>query len=315
MFHSNETAPSSAEQRSFKYKDNGAVYRVIADQPNGYPYGRFETAFVQSCDDDNADSYEYVSMFPNADDAPLIDVECHELVEAFDPNDILAYPAGYRSEHRIDANQDIEYTIRFQNSGADTVYNIVIENTLDPSLDLESLRPSSSSHNYFLSILENGNLRFDFYNILLPPSTVNTLGSDGFVSYKIAQKPNLPAGTEIQNSADIYFDNNDPVVTNTYTHKIGDEYIEVILDNNIIMLDDALIASPNPAVDVMKIDIPNHLKNISYVLYDTKGFVVNAANCPQNTFYINKGMMQSGLYILEIISDNQIVGRKKLIFN
>lgn len=315
MFHSNETDPTSTEQRSFKYEDNGAVYRVIAAQPVGYPYGSFETSFVQSCNDDNSDSYEYVSMFPNADDAPLVDVECHELVGSFDPNDILAYPAGYRSEHRIDANQDIEYTIRFQNIGTDTAFNIAIENMVDLSLDLESLKAGSSSHDYVLTILESGALRFDFYNILLPQSAIDAPGSNGFVSYKISQKPDLPDGTQINNSADLYFDFNAPIVTNTYTHQIGDEYIEVILDNNTILLDDQLLASPNPARDVMKIEVPNSLLEISYILYDTKGFIVNAANCPTNAFYINKGVMQGGLYILEIRSEDRTIGRKKLIFN
>jgi uncharacterized repeat protein (TIGR01451 family) len=315
MLHSNETDPSSTEQRSFKYKDNGAVYRVIADQPDGYPYGAFETDFVQSCDDDNSDSYSFVSMFPNADDAPLIDVECHELVDSFDPNDILAYPAGYRSDHRIDANQDIEYTLRFQNTGTDTVFNITIENIIDESLDIESLRAGSSSHDYVLTILENGKLRFEFYNILLPQSTIDIPGSNGFVSYKISQKPDLPEGTQINNSAEIFFDYNESIVTNTYTHLIGDEYIEVMLNDKIILLNDELIASPNPAQDVMKIEVNSELPSVSYILYDTKGLIVNAANSPTKTFYINKGVMQSGLYILEIRSDNQTIGRKKLIFN
>ena len=315
MLHLNTTDPTQSEQRSFKYLDNGGVYRVIADQPNGYPYGKFETDFVQPCDNDNTDSYEFVSMFPNADDAPLVDVECHELVGSFDPNDILAYPAGYRSEHIIDANQDIEYTIRFQNTGVDTVLNITIENVIDPSLDIESLVAGSSSHDYVLTILENGSLRFDFYNALLPQSQIDITGSNGFVSYKISQKLDLPIGTKINNTADIYFDFNDPFITNTYTHQIGEEFIEVILNDKTILLDNELLAAPNPAVDVMKIEVPVTTKEISYILYDLNGMVVNAANCPSNVFYINKGMIQSGIYILEIKSEERTIGRKKLIFN
>ena len=315
MLHTNTTNPTQSELRSFKYKDNGGVYRVIADQPVGYPYGKFETDFVQPCDNDNTDSYEFVSMFPNSDDAPLVDIECHALVGSFDPNDILAYPAGYRAEHIIDVNQDIEYTIRFQNTGTDTVFNIAIENVIDPSLDIESLVAGSSSHDYVLTILENGSLRFDFYNILLPQSAIDITGSNGFVSYKISQKIDLPIGTQINNTADIYFDFNDSIVTNTYTHQIGEEFIEVILDDKTILLDNEMIAAPNPTVDIMKIEVPEATKDISYILYDINGMVVNAANCPSNTFYINKGMIQSGIYILEIKSEDRTIGRKKLIFN
>lgn len=315
MFHSQQTDPNSTEERRFKYEDNGAVYRVIMEQPDGYPYGSFETDFIQSCDNDNAGSYEYVSMFPSADDAPVVDMECHEVVGSFDPNDILAYPAGYRSEHIIDANQDIEYTIRFQNTGTDTAFNIAIENVLDPSLDIESLVEGSASHDYILTILEDGTLRFDFYNVLLPQSAINISGSNGFVSYKISQKVDLPIGTQINNTADIYFDFNDPIVTNTYTHQIGEEFIEVILDDSTILLDNELVAAPNPTSDIMKVEVPKATENISYILYNINGMVVNAANCPSNVFYINKGLMQSGVYILEIKSDNQTIGRKKLMFN
>ena len=315
MLHSNKTDPTQSEQRSFRYEDNGGVYRVVADQPVGYPYGMFETDFVQPCDDDNAGTYEFVSMFPNADDAPVVDIECHEVIGSYDPNDILAYPAGYRSEHRIDANQDIEYTIRFQNTGTDTAFNISIENLIDPSLDIESLIAGSASHDYVLTILENGSLRFDFYNVLLPQSSVNTSGSNGFVSYKISQKVDLPIGTQISNTADIYFDFNDAIVTNTYLHLIGEEFIEVILDDNTILLDNELVMAPNPAVDIMRVEVPEMTKDLSYILYNVNGMIVNAANCPSNVFYINKGMMSSGIYILEIKSEDRTIGRKRLMFN
>ena len=315
MFHSDKTDPTQSEQRSFKFEDKGGVYRVVADQPVGYPYGAFETDFVQPCDDDNAGSYEFVSMFPNADDAPVVDVECHEVIGSYDPNDILAYPAGYRSEHRIDANQDIEYTIRFQNTGTDTAFNIAIENVIDPSLDIESLIPGSASHEYVLTILENGSLKFDLYNVLLPQSAVNNSGSNGFVSYRISQKVDLPIGTQISNTADIYFDFNDAIVTNTYRHLIGEEFIEVILDDKTILLDNELVSAPNPAIDIMRVEVPETTKDVSYILYNVNGMIVNAANCPSNVFYINKGMMSSGIYILEIKSDNQTIGRKKLMFN
>jgi len=315
MFHSNQTNPLMNEQRRFKFEDNGAVYRVVVDQPEGYPYGIFDTDFIQSCDDDNAGTYKFVSMFPNADDAPVVDIECHEVVGSFDPNDILAYPAGYREKHEIDLGQDIEYTIRFQNTGTDTAFNIAIENTIDPSLDIESLIEGSSSHEYTLTVLENGTLRFDFYNVLLPQSAVNNLGSNGFVSYKISQKPDLELGTEINNTADIYFDFNEAIVTNTYTHTIGEEYIKIMLDDKTVVLDNQVITAPNPSSDIMMIEVPSTIKDISYVLYNANGIVVNAANCPSNAFYINKGMMFSGIYILEIKSNNQTIGRKKLIFN
>ncbi|MCC7050654.1 MAG: T9SS type A sorting domain-containing protein, partial [Bacteroidia bacterium] len=50
---------------------------------------------------------------------------------------------------------------------------------------------------------------------------VNQAASNGFIKFKIKQAKNLPDGTEIKNSADIYFDYNDPVITNKTLHTIN----------------------------------------------------------------------------------------------
>lgn len=44
--------------------------------------------------------------------------------------------------------------------------------------------------------------------------------SNGFVAYTIQLKSNLPAGTQITNNADIYFDFNAPIETNTTLNTI-----------------------------------------------------------------------------------------------
>lgn len=43
-----------------------------------------------------------------------------------------------------------------------------------------------------------------------------------FASYRITPHPGIAAGTEIVNTAAIYFDNNDPVITNSTLHTIFD---------------------------------------------------------------------------------------------
>jgi len=58
-------------------------------------------------------------------------------------------------------------------------------------------------------------LVFHFENILLPDSTVNEPASHGFVQFRINQLTDNPIGTVIENTADIYFDLNKAIVTNT----------------------------------------------------------------------------------------------------
>lgn len=53
----------------------------------------------------------------------------------------------------------------------------------------------------------------------LPPNITSPQG-EGFVSYSIKPKAGLPHGTEIRNKASIYFDNNEPIVTNEFLNTL-----------------------------------------------------------------------------------------------
>jgi hypothetical protein len=50
---------------------------------------------------------------------------------------------------------------------------------------------------------------------MLPDSHINEPASHGWLMYRIKLKDNLALGTQITNTASIYFDYNAPVVTNT----------------------------------------------------------------------------------------------------
>jgi hypothetical protein len=64
-------------------------------------------------------------------------------------------------------------------------------------------------------------LVFDYKNINLPDSSANEPESHGFVTFQVKQVPNLATGTEINNNVGIYFDLNDPIITNTTLHTIN----------------------------------------------------------------------------------------------
>ena len=139
---------------------------------------------------------------------------------AYDPNDKKVLPKGVGVEGFVQPNLNMEYLIRFQNTGNDTAINIVIKDTLDTNLDWSSLKPVSSSHNVQISIDQNGQVTFTFNNIMLPDSGVDFLASQGYVKYTVEQIPNLLPNTEIYNTANIYFDNNPAIVTNTVLNTI-----------------------------------------------------------------------------------------------
>jgi hypothetical protein len=168
--------------------------------------------------------------------------DCQPNIGSFDPNDIRAFVNDTLREGAILPNLDIEYQIRFQNTGTDTAFNIVIVDTLPPVLDPGSLRPGVSSHPYDWELTGERLLKFRFNNILLPDSTINAEASQGFVQFHISQKTSLPDGTKIDNQARIFFDYNEPVATNIHYLIIG----EPLGTDHSLGLVSNLHAFPNP---------------------------------------------------------------------
>ncbi|MBL0153318.1 MAG: IPT/TIG domain-containing protein [Chitinophagaceae bacterium] len=137
------------------------------------------------------------------------------LQSSFDPNDKNESYAGQMPFADYLQGKELNYVIRFQNTGNDTAFNVVIRDTLDASrLDFSSLRMINASHSYQVQV-DQGKIKWTFNNINLPDSNVNKPGSKGFISFAIKPKAGLPGGDSFMNTASIYFDFNLPVRTNT----------------------------------------------------------------------------------------------------
>jgi len=141
---------------------------------------------------------------------------------AYDPNDKLVEPSGMGPVGAIPIETEwLTYTVRFQNTGNDTAFAVVIRDQLSTRLDRSSLEVLATSHDLTGMTLTSGGLAaFHFDNILLPDSGTNELESHGFVRFRLRLQENLPHGTEIRNDAGIYFDLNPPVITNTVLNTI-----------------------------------------------------------------------------------------------
>ncbi|MCB0556652.1 MAG: hypothetical protein KDD02_24110, partial [Phaeodactylibacter sp.] len=63
-------------------------------------------------------------------------------------NDKQGFPRGYGDEHYIYPGTDLEYLVRFQNTGNDTAFLVVIRDTLSEFLDIATVRPGAASHPY-----------------------------------------------------------------------------------------------------------------------------------------------------------------------
>lgn len=139
---------------------------------------------------------------------------------SFDPNDKQVLPRDF---YHIQNDSILDYTIRFQNTGTDTAFTVVVRDTLPLDVDTRTFEMGAASHPYTYSLTGNGILTFTFNNILLPDSNTNEPLSHGLVNFKI--KPILPLalGQQITNTADIYFDFNEPVRTPDATVVVTDE--------------------------------------------------------------------------------------------
>lgn len=140
----------------------------------------------------------------------------------YDPNDKAVSP-GIGSEGYIAPDQMLRYRVRFQNTGTDTAFDIYVLDTLDTNLDINSIEMVSSSHAYTLSIDDQRAMRWQFDNILLPDSGINEPLSHGYIEFLVKPMGSLADDVEIRNFADIYFDFNAPVRTNTVLSTIWDK--------------------------------------------------------------------------------------------
>jgi uncharacterized repeat protein (TIGR01451 family) len=150
----------------------------------------------------------------DADPSSNVCTHTETVVGSYDPNDKQARTnSGSSSEWSIGNDSLITYTIRFQNTGTAPAVNVVLVDTITATLDLSSIKILGASHT-FSTALDGRTLRFTFDHIMLPDSNSNEAGSHGFAQFSI-QPVAMSPGSSVENFADIYFDFNPPVRTNT----------------------------------------------------------------------------------------------------
>lgn len=131
---------------------------------------------------------------------------------SYDPNDKTAYPMNYDQSEYVEPNGYIDYLINFENLGSASAVNIRIDDILSEKLDWTTFEKLSSSHDCRYLIDSDGMLSVYFDQILLSHQNP---GNKGFFKYRIYVKENLLPLDSILNEASIYFDFNEPIITNT----------------------------------------------------------------------------------------------------
>lgn len=296
----------------------GKSYRIEAQQAPNFPPllgPHIAHANVMGCQP-GVGNLGIMLNYYNGDPTPWIDIDCQANIAAYDPNDKTPQPLGFGPAHYITNPTPITYKIRFQNTGNDTAFNVIILDTLSPHLDISTLQLKSASHAYNWELVSGNALQMHFPNIKLVDSMTNEPLSHGFFTYEITPKPNLPLQTRIENSAAIYFDYNPPIFTNTTWHTIGENFVPQIVIGTYQVTDQqvAIQAYPNPFDHSTTIVVEGAEQGpLEFVLMDITGRIIKRQPMNGNRLQVYKNDIPTGVYLYQIQSDQKLVGTGKLM--
>lgn len=214
------------------------------------------------------------------------------VVNSYDPNDKTCVEGTTITASMV--GQYVHYIIRFENTGTFAAENIVIADIIDSAkFDLSTLIPQSSSHGFVTRINNTTNkVEFIFENINLPFDDAN---NDGYVAFKIKTKPTLVVGDTFSNTANIYFDYNFPITTNTYVTTVQ------TLGHQDFEFSSVFSLSPVPTKEVLTITAKESVVMTSVSIYNTLGQLVQVHTNPNESIDISG--LSSGNYFIKVISD------------
>lgn len=228
------------------------------------------------------------------------------VVGSYDPNDKAESHGSKIVFADFTANDYLYYTIRFENTGTANAEFIRVKDVLHADLDENTFEMLNASHT--VNTRRNGNqLTWHFYNIDLPPTVTNPNDSHGYLYFRIKPRTGYAIGDIIPNTASIFFDYNPPIVTNTFTT----EFVESL--NTPTFEADNIALYPNPVNDF--VSISNAGEIISTVsIYQISGKrIYTVTNNMTSEINLNITHFAKGLYLVEIVSDNQKSVKKLVI--
>ncbi|MCX7649693.1 MAG: T9SS type A sorting domain-containing protein [Flavobacteriales bacterium] len=197
----------------------------------------------------------------------------------------------------------LTYTIHFQNVGNAPAHTVLLRDTLSSLLLPQTIQIISSSHQPMDWTLRDGHiLEFRFDNIMLPDSASDPIGSCGFVKFRIQHVPTWCLNEVVGNFADIYFDYNLPIRTNTATTVYAQS--SVALDAPSYA--PGFLMYPNPAtLHVMIRDLPESSQSAALHLTDAQGRRVHRMILPAGTtsLVLPCEHFAPGVYWLEYVYD------------
>lgn len=225
------------------------------------------------------------------------------LLNSQDPNDKIVNQ-GFEIQVS-EVGDYLDYMVRFQNVGSASAVNVRIEDILSDNLDWNSFRIINSSHLYRLEITNQNEVAVFFDNIFLPSVQTDPEGSNGYLAFQVRSLETLQVGDMIENTANIFFDFNAPIETNTVITAIVDE-----LGIGDINLETAVEVYPNPVSEILQIETSQGIVVKEMAIYSIQGKKLLATSAGT----IDVSLLASGVYFVTIITESGNL-TKKIIKN
>ena len=190
-----------------------------------------------------------------------------------------------RAQHLIiNFDSRIQVTIR--------PITLIILDTLSAYLDPSSLVVKGSSHEMDWYISGWSELKFNFPNINLLDSNSNEPESHGFVDFSIKIRDDVLDERQVINKAGIYFDYNEPVITNEVLRTVGEPTGIKFIEGT----DQLIRIYPNPTKKTVNIETQTDRTNLR---------IRNTIGQTLGMFRLQKGVNQinldlpTGMYLIE----------------
>lgn len=245
----------------------------------------------------NAGEYlEYVAhITPTHEDIDTVNntsVLRQQAVNSYDPNSKISILGEVLDSEMV--GNYVPYLILFENLGTASAIHVKVVDTIDTNVfDIHSLTVIDASHSYNATISSNV-ITFEFEFINLP---FDDDKNDGYVLFKVKTHGDLVIGTELRNFADIYFDFNLPIRTNTAITTVD----ESSTTNDLRYSENDILVFPNPAAN--EIIIASDVQFEEVEIFDSKGFTIARDTFIRDSYYtkIDISSLKVGLYLMNLI--------------
>ena len=217
------------------------------------------------------------------------------IVGSYDPNDITEKHGEDIVQSTFSTDDYLTYTIRFENTGTANAINIRVEDLLDEQLDESTLKMVDASHAYSLERVGK-QLEWNFSGVNLPPSQDDDSQiGHGFITFKIKPFPDYAVGDVIPNTAEIYFDFNPAIITNTW----NTNFVESLSINDLNFND--LTVFPNPVKDVLLISNSSNITSVEITSVLGKQIVSTLVEALHTEMDLSE--LSNGVYFVKIKGD------------